>query len=152
LKDRRLRLIHSGRLLTDGILLYSWLASLEERQKRAAPDDEKGAQNATATPTTTTWMHCSVGPKLEAGEEESDEGKTQVSLHSIVHPFLPLNVLFILARLRSYDLRVASTASLQLGSRKQTSLTFDVNFIANHHRTTWTLILRPKKNVRCVFL
>ncbi|KAF9460747.1 DUF2407 C-terminal domain-containing protein [Collybia nuda] len=83
LKDRRLRLIHSGRLLTDGTFLYSWLTSLEERQKRATPNDEQGAQNVPSpSPLQSpamTWMHCSVGPKLEIGEEESDEGKTQTA-------------------------------------------------------------------------
>ncbi|RDB24794.1 DSC E3 ubiquitin ligase complex subunit 3 [Hypsizygus marmoreus] len=77
LKDRRLRLIHSGRLLTEGTFLYSWLASLEERQKRAAPDAENGGPQPPATPDGTTWVHCSVGPKLEPGEEE--EGKTQTA-------------------------------------------------------------------------
>ncbi|KAF8893887.1 hypothetical protein BD779DRAFT_1753030 [Infundibulicybe gibba] len=55
LKDRRLRLIHSGRLLTDGTFLYAWLTSLEER----------GVSS-------TTWMHCSVGPKMEKDDELDD--------------------------------------------------------------------------------
>ncbi|WVF69009.1 hypothetical protein IAT40_003783 [Kwoniella sp. CBS 6097] len=36
LQSLNLRLIHSGRLLTDGILLLPWLRSLEERVKRQA--------------------------------------------------------------------------------------------------------------------
>ncbi|KAG2125296.1 DUF2407 C-terminal domain-containing protein [Suillus cothurnatus] len=36
LKDHRLRLIHAGRLLTDGTLLHEWLTTLEERQVRAS--------------------------------------------------------------------------------------------------------------------
>ncbi|WWC62769.1 uncharacterized protein I303_105366 [Kwoniella dejecticola CBS 10117] len=36
LQDHSLRLIHSGRLLTDGILLLPWLRSLEERVRRQA--------------------------------------------------------------------------------------------------------------------
>ncbi|TFK44449.1 DUF2407 C-terminal domain-containing protein [Crucibulum laeve] len=75
LKDRRLRLIHSGRLLTDGTFLYSWLVSLEERQQRAATDDDTGEQQPAKA---TTWIHCSVGPKLEPGEE-GDDGKAQVA-------------------------------------------------------------------------
>ncbi|KAF5385934.1 hypothetical protein D9615_002291 [Tricholomella constricta] len=78
LEDRRLRLIHSGRLLTEGTFLYSWLASLEERQKRAAPDDAIGAQQSPHPPSGITWIHCSVGPKLVPGEAE-EEGRTQVS-------------------------------------------------------------------------
>ncbi|KAG6857733.1 hypothetical protein H0H87_004149 [Tephrocybe sp. NHM501043] len=76
LNDRRLRLIHSGRLLTEGTFLYSWLASLEERQKRAAPDDSNNSSQSQPS-SVITWMHCSVGPKLEPGEPE--EGTTQTA-------------------------------------------------------------------------
>ncbi|EKM52060.1 uncharacterized protein PHACADRAFT_102061 [Phanerochaete carnosa HHB-10118-sp] len=76
LTDRRLRLIHLGRLLTDGTNLYSWLESLEERQRKALESSE--GQDQTASPSIpTTWLHCSVGPKLEPGEEE--ETKVQVT-------------------------------------------------------------------------
>ena len=73
LRDRRLRLIHSGRLLTDGTFLYAWLLSLEERQRRATADSSIGSDTANST-----WIHCSVGPKLASGEEETDDGNTQV--------------------------------------------------------------------------
>lgn len=72
-KNRRLRLIHSGRLLTDGTFLYSWLTSLEERQKRATSNAENVAQQQSQT--STTWIHCSVGPTLEPGEEEVDRAQ-----------------------------------------------------------------------------
>ncbi|KAJ3999344.1 DUF2407 ubiquitin-like domain-containing protein [Lentinula boryana] len=62
-KDRRLRLIHSGRLLTDGTLVSSWLK----------PSDE-GQDNLHAA-----WLHCSVGQKLESSEIENDESKEQIS-------------------------------------------------------------------------
>ncbi|KAF8070408.1 DUF2407 C-terminal domain-containing protein [Lyophyllum atratum] len=78
LKDRRLRLIHSGRLLTEGTFLYSWLTSLEERQKRAAPDDSNNTQQPQHPSSGTTWMHCSVGPKLAPGEAE-EESRTQTA-------------------------------------------------------------------------
>lgn len=78
LKDRRLRLIHSGRLLTEGTFLYSWLASLEERQKRASPDDSNNTQQPSYPPSGTTWIHCSVGPKFAPGEAE-EEGRTQTA-------------------------------------------------------------------------
>ncbi|KAJ3483098.1 hypothetical protein NLJ89_g12094 [Agrocybe chaxingu] len=68
LQSHRLRLIHSGRLLTDGTLLYSFLTSLEERQKRAKTDDASIAVAKSAT----TWIHCSVGPRLAPGEAEDD--------------------------------------------------------------------------------
>ncbi|KAG6884996.1 hypothetical protein C0993_006647 [Termitomyces sp. T159_Od127] len=77
LKGRRLRLIHSGRLLTEGTFLYSWLASLEERQKRAAINEMNNGQHS-SHPGSITWIHCSVGSKLEPGETE--EGKIQANL------------------------------------------------------------------------
>jgi len=75
LEDRRLRLIHSGRLLTDGTLLYSWITTLEERQRRATSDEASGTQQPSNI---TTWLHCSVGPKIESGEEGED-AKTQMA-------------------------------------------------------------------------
>ncbi|KAF8971062.1 DUF2407 ubiquitin-like domain-containing protein [Flammula alnicola] len=76
LSNRRLRLIHSGRLLTDGTFLFSWLTSLEERQQRAHADDESSGP-ATATAATakasTTWIHCSVGPVVNPGEAEDEK-------------------------------------------------------------------------------
>ncbi|KAG6920028.1 hypothetical protein DXG01_010096 [Tephrocybe rancida] len=77
LKDRRLRLIHSGRLLTEGTFLYSWLVSLEERQKRATPNDTNSVPQS-PTEAAITWMHCSVGLTLEPGEAE-EEGRTQTA-------------------------------------------------------------------------
>ena len=77
LQDRRLRLIHSGRLLTDGTLLYSWLETLEERQRRATFTSEAGDTPGHGGTASTIWLHCSVGPKLEPGEDE--ETKVQVS-------------------------------------------------------------------------
>jgi len=74
LKDRSLRLIHSGRLLTDGTLPVSWLTSLEERQRRANPDDS--VQEAAPS---VTWLHCSIGPVMMPGEDESEGGKTQTA-------------------------------------------------------------------------
>ncbi len=73
LRDRRLRLILSGQLLTDGTHLLSHFAPIEERQ-------EKGADDASPDrPQNTAWLHCSVGPSLEPGEEE-DDARTQVLL------------------------------------------------------------------------
>ncbi|KAF4621039.1 hypothetical protein D9613_000362 [Agrocybe pediades] len=75
LQNRRLRLIHSGRLLTDGTLLYAWLASLEERQQRAdslAADAGAGSGAEAKKKESTTWIHCSVGPVMKPGETEED--------------------------------------------------------------------------------
>lgn len=72
LKDHRLRLIHSGRLLTDGTFLHAWLVSLGERQRRATSAITENDSDPTIL---TTWLHCSVGPKMEPGEE--DDTKVQ---------------------------------------------------------------------------
>lgn len=85
LLNRRVRLIHSGRMLTDGTFLFGWLASLEERQQRAKAQEAgpPPARGGAPTPTTTapspppdavgtTWIHCSVGPVMDAGEMEDD--------------------------------------------------------------------------------
>ncbi|KAL0577745.1 Pumilio y domain member 6 [Marasmius crinis-equi] len=76
LSRRRLRLIHSGRLLTDGTFLYSWLKKLDERQKRASAPEDGGEENADANAKSTvaSWLHCSVGREIEQGEEELDDG------------------------------------------------------------------------------
>ncbi|PFH46723.1 hypothetical protein AMATHDRAFT_77548 [Amanita thiersii Skay4041] len=71
LKDRRLRLIHSGQLLTDATHLFTHFASVKERQQKVDSDEPS------STLPTTAWMHCSVGPPLEPGEEENDDGRTQ---------------------------------------------------------------------------
>ncbi|ETW81462.1 hypothetical protein HETIRDRAFT_439906 [Heterobasidion irregulare TC 32-1] len=75
LKNRRLRLIHSGRLLTDGTFLYPWLKSLEERQHRATAWDASNDTDDTAPPTpssTLSWLQCSVGPEFAEGEGEEE--------------------------------------------------------------------------------
>ncbi|KAI0754789.1 DUF2407 ubiquitin-like domain-containing protein [Daedaleopsis nitida] len=77
LEHRRLRLIHSGQLLSDTTQLYSRIASLEQRRlsRNAAEDDHVGDDpDAPAPP---TWLHCSVGPQLREGEEE--EGRLQTA-------------------------------------------------------------------------
>jgi hypothetical protein len=75
LKDRRLRLIHSGKLLTDGILVFPWLNSLDERQKRAVAESNTGDLSI---PSVAAWLHCSVGGKLEETEEGVEEEGSQV--------------------------------------------------------------------------
>ncbi|RXK40023.1 hypothetical protein M231_02663 [Tremella mesenterica] len=81
-----LRLIHAGRLLTDGILLLPWLRSLEERVKRQSNGvgadldnvlKEVGQALGDESPPIVenrvkgkeedgkVWLHCNVGPKME---------------------------------------------------------------------------------------
>ena len=77
LQRRRLRLIHSGRLLTDGTYIYSWLTSLEDKQRRAVR--EVTTEEVQSASQTLTWLHCSVGPELTQ-EEEEEENLTQVRI------------------------------------------------------------------------
>jgi hypothetical protein len=72
LKTRRLRFIHSGRLLPDSTLLNAWLVALDGKLKQSSADDDSPLISAT------TWMHCSVGREIEDGEDE--EGNEQVSM------------------------------------------------------------------------
>lgn len=95
-----LRLIHSGRLLTDGILLVPWLRSLEDRLRRQASTmggdvesvlKEVGlAEDGDTTSTSRTgsggsgvgdkgkgeervWLHCIVGGKLDEKKPEAGD-------------------------------------------------------------------------------
>ncbi|KAG9048953.1 hypothetical protein FS837_011596 [Tulasnella sp. UAMH 9824] len=80
LEKRRLRLIHSGRLLTDGTFLYGWIASLEEHQRRANVDTGTSRQSTDSSPSADTsgghqraepiWLHCSIGPEIQEEQEE----------------------------------------------------------------------------------
>ncbi|KAH8091017.1 DUF2407 ubiquitin-like domain-containing protein [Cristinia sonorae] len=73
LKDRRLRLIHSGRLLADDTELYSWITTQEERQRQSSSGE---GEESSITPRSTTWLHCSVGPQMSGDEEEDDKMQT----------------------------------------------------------------------------
>ncbi|KAJ7782810.1 DUF2407 C-terminal domain-containing protein [Mycena metata] len=73
LNDKRLRFIHSGRLLPDTTLVYAWLLALDEKQRQASVEDD----SVPISPT--TWMHCSVGREIKEGEEEeANEQKAQL--------------------------------------------------------------------------
>jgi len=73
LANRRLKLILAGQLLADTVLLHARLVSLEERQRRATSDAPSEGR-PDSSPVTSAWLHCSVGPPLEEGEEEGDTG------------------------------------------------------------------------------
>ncbi|KAJ7072580.1 DUF2407 C-terminal domain-containing protein [Mycena amicta] len=70
LLNKRLRFIHSGALLPDTTVVYSWLNALDEKRRHSEDDH----------PVATTWIHCSVGREIEKeGEEEADtEQKAQL--------------------------------------------------------------------------
>ncbi|KAJ6593602.1 DUF2407 ubiquitin-like domain-containing protein [Mycena capillaripes] len=72
LTNKRLRFIHSGRLLPDTTLLNAWLVALDKKLKQSSAEDD-------SEPSATTWMHCSVGREIEDGEEEEvNEQKAQL--------------------------------------------------------------------------
>jgi len=91
LRERRLRLIHSGRLLTDGVILESRLKSLEEAQTIAGVESHgqdkdkrevkgKGKGKAKGEFGNNTWLHCSVGPKMEDGRDEIEQVPVYIHL------------------------------------------------------------------------
>ncbi|TXT16003.1 hypothetical protein VHUM_00506 [Vanrija humicola] len=81
----QLRLIHAGRLLTDGILLLPWLRSLEERVRRQAAGvggdvgevlrevglTDEGADKPAAPEK--IYLHCNVGGPQDAGDATPSE-------------------------------------------------------------------------------
>lgn len=88
----QLRLIHAGRLLTDGILLLPWLRSLEERVRRQAGgagvgdvlrevgrglagDEEEEAPPPPAQER--VYLHCNVGGPLGAAPPSEHEEEVQ---------------------------------------------------------------------------
>lgn len=88
LTQRRLRLIHSGRLLSDGTFVYAWLSTLEERQARSLTD--KSISFGSGSPTTasstlnnTVWLHCSVGPVLTESEDDDAVPQGPEALHQL---------------------------------------------------------------------
>ncbi|KIK23484.1 hypothetical protein PISMIDRAFT_66500, partial [Pisolithus microcarpus 441] len=75
LSDRRLRLIHAGRLLTDGICLHPWLTALEEKQHCVTSTSEESHPPAQSS--MMTWLHCSVGPAVERDMESEETPQIQ---------------------------------------------------------------------------
>ncbi|KAI0079503.1 hypothetical protein K474DRAFT_1592044 [Panus rudis PR-1116 ss-1] len=75
LTDRRLRLIHSGRLLADNIDIYALLTSLQEKYRRAAEGEASG-HAVDDTPPSTVWLHCSIGPQVTGDEEDDSKVQT----------------------------------------------------------------------------
>ncbi|KAJ7647535.1 DUF2407 ubiquitin-like domain-containing protein [Roridomyces roridus] len=68
LERRRLRFIHSGRLLADTTLLDPWLRELDEKRKQSGDDRAAVAEM--------TWVHCSVGREIVDGEDEEGNEQT----------------------------------------------------------------------------
>ncbi|KAI0769097.1 DUF2407 ubiquitin-like domain-containing protein [Trametes elegans] len=76
LKDRRLRLIHSGQLLAESTPIYSRITSASQRRQDSASADESEGPGAQGSAPRTTWLHCSVGPQLTEGEVEESKIQT----------------------------------------------------------------------------
>lgn len=89
-RDKSLRIIHSGRLLTDGVLLVAWMRSLEERVKRQAgtmgsdvesvlkdvglaEEDSGDSERVPDKGGARIWLHCVVGAKVEDKQDEKEE-------------------------------------------------------------------------------
>src|SRR5882757_5343663 len=77
LQRRRLRLVHSGRLLTDGTFIYSWLTSLEDKQRKAI-EEVTTEEDVPSANRALTWLHCSVGPEFTQEEEEENLAHVRV--------------------------------------------------------------------------
>ncbi|OCF57069.1 hypothetical protein L486_05928 [Kwoniella mangroviensis CBS 10435] len=75
LQSHNLRLIHSGRLLTDGILLLPWLRSLEERVKRQAAGVGGDVENVLKEVGLTEDRSESSSSDGEDDENDDDGGK-----------------------------------------------------------------------------
>jgi len=71
LSRRRLRIIHSGRILADSQNLSEYLSKHEKNAIAPDQEDAKGKGNETQG-YQVTWLHCSVGTELADGEEEGD--------------------------------------------------------------------------------
>ncbi|OJT12085.1 DSC E3 ubiquitin ligase complex subunit 3 [Trametes pubescens] len=73
LKDRRLRFIHAGQLLAESTPIYARISSIQHRKRgseKQRDEDEESTEPASSAGT--TWLHCSVGPQLSEGEDESN--------------------------------------------------------------------------------
>ncbi|CAE6378836.1 unnamed protein product [Rhizoctonia solani] len=98
LERRRLRLIHAGRLLTDGTRLVPWLEALEAHSRNSKANNASSrspASSPTATnfpsrkstssiqehdlEPTDVWIHCSIGPEGEDLDEDDKPQEPQIA-------------------------------------------------------------------------
>lgn len=99
---RRLRLVHAGRILTDGTRLVPWLDALESRARNASTTANAASNASPTSPTTHSypprtslslsrdpepdpdpdpdvWIHCSIGPEGEDIDGEEKQQQTQIT-------------------------------------------------------------------------
>jgi len=81
LQKRVLRLIHSGRILTNGTVFYTWLTTLEERQQRAVAGDSVAEDGSAASEGVKPKIkiHCSIGPEMKQEEEDESVQTAQLT-------------------------------------------------------------------------
>lgn len=98
LEGRNLRLIHSGRMLSDGVRIVPWVEAMEERVRRQAEgavegvvrevkghrggleDGERGGKGGKEM----IWIHCIVGGKEEAIKAEVPEAAVRSLAHYLI--------------------------------------------------------------------
>jgi len=76
---RRLRLIYSGRLLTDDTVLIAWVRKQEDRSQKGDAlqgDGTKSTASESPVASPPIWLHCSVGAEIPEGEEEDKNVQT----------------------------------------------------------------------------
>ncbi|KDQ14989.1 hypothetical protein BOTBODRAFT_109072 [Botryobasidium botryosum FD-172 SS1] len=81
LQKRVLRLIHSGRILTNDTVFYAWLSTLEARQQRAV-NSENATEDGSATSEDVKpkiKIHCSIGPEMTQEEEDESVQTAQLT-------------------------------------------------------------------------
>lgn len=100
-------------------------------------DSDEDSYPASKQPQT-TWLHCSVGPKMEEGDEEMDKGNSKVRSLPTYLPYLTSYSQTIPCTLRKAKspLSAASTASQASVSPPTTSAAFEPSSIGRQRRTT----------------
>ncbi|KEP51934.1 putative transmembrane protein [Rhizoctonia solani 123E] len=98
LERRRLRLVHAGRLLTDGTRLVPWLEALEAHSRKSSAQNAP-SRSPVSSPTNTSfpsrkstssiqehdpeptdvWIHCSIGPEGEDSDGDDKQQEPQIA-------------------------------------------------------------------------
>ncbi|KAL5641535.1 hypothetical protein ACGC1H_001875 [Rhizoctonia solani] len=98
LERRRLRLVHAGRLLTDGTRLVPWLEALEAHSRKSNAHNVT-SRSSVSSPTATNfpprrstssiqepdpeptdvWIHCSIGPEGEDNDGDDKQQEPQIA-------------------------------------------------------------------------
>ena len=72
-KQRRLRLIHSGRILADNVVFHAYLANSEDRRRQRTDSKARsGGESSSNAGRDLVWLHCAVGAESSGSEEEAE--------------------------------------------------------------------------------